>query len=128
MRISDWSSDVCSSDLNDAKALKATVNTYPKSAYDDLGDVITSLGIGEAVITVMDERGAPTQVAWTRLRAPESLMAMATAAAMEASGQASPLHVKYAEAVDRESAHEILNATPNASSAQAEAEPAAQHT
>src|SRR3546814_5469551 len=107
MRISDWSSDVCSSDLNDAKALKATVNTYPKSAYDDLGDVITSLGIGEAVITVMDERGAPTPVAWTRLRAPESLMAMATAAAMEASVQASPLHAKYAEAVDRESAHEI---------------------
>ena len=60
---------------NDAKALKATVNTYPKSAYADLGEVITSLGIGEAVMTVMNERGAPTPVAWTRLRAPESLMA-----------------------------------------------------
>ncbi len=59
---------------NDAKALKATVNTYPHSAYDDLGQVITSLGIGEAVVTVMNERGAPTPVAWTRLRAPESLM------------------------------------------------------
>ena len=55
---------------NDAKALKATVNTYPNSAYDDLGEVITSLGIGEAVVTVMNERGAPTPVAWTRLRAP----------------------------------------------------------
>ena len=33
---------------NDAKALKATVNTYPNSAYDDLGEVITTLGIGEA--------------------------------------------------------------------------------
>ena len=60
---------------NDAKALKATVNTYPNSAYDDLGEVITSLGIGEAIVTVMNERGAPTPVAWTRLRAPESLMA-----------------------------------------------------
>ena len=59
---------------NDAKALRATVNTYPNSAYDDLGEVITSLGIGEAVVTVMNERGAPTPVAWTRLRAPESLM------------------------------------------------------
>ena len=59
---------------NDAKALKATVNTYPTSAYDDLGEVLTSLGIGEAVVTVMNERGAPTPVAWTRLRAPESLM------------------------------------------------------
>ena len=54
---------------NDAKALKATVNTYPTSAYDDLGSVITGLGIGEAVVTVMNERGAPTPVAWTRLRA-----------------------------------------------------------
>ncbi|MGI8899650.1 MAG: helicase HerA-like domain-containing protein, partial [Nocardioides sp.] len=46
---------------NDAKALKATVSTYPVSeVYDDLGAVLTSLGIGEAVVTVMNERGAPT--------------------------------------------------------------------
>ena len=44
---------------NDAKALKATVNTYPDSGYADLGEVLTSLGIGEAVVTVMNERGAP---------------------------------------------------------------------
>ena len=44
---------------NDAKALKATVNTYPTSSYDDLGKVILSLGIGEAVVTVMNERGRP---------------------------------------------------------------------
>jgi len=50
--------------------LKQTVNTYPKSAYDDLGEVLTSLGIGEAIVTVMNERGAPTPVSWTRLRAP----------------------------------------------------------
>jgi DNA helicase HerA-like ATPase len=61
----------------DSRALKATVDTYPHGGYDDLGKVITSLGIGEAVVTVMDERGAPTPVAWTRLRAPESLMAPA---------------------------------------------------
>ena len=59
---------------NDAKALKQTVNTYPTSEYDDLGKVILSLGIGEAIVTVMNERGAPTPVAWTRLPAPESLM------------------------------------------------------
>jgi DNA helicase HerA-like ATPase len=93
---------------NDAKALKATVNTYPNSAYDDLGEVITSLGIGEAVVTVMNERGAPTPVAWTRLRAPESLMDPADPAAMEAAVQASPLTAKYAEAIDRESARELL--------------------
>ena len=93
---------------NDAKALKATVNTYPNSAYDDLGEVITSLGIGEAVVTVMNERGAPTPVAWTRLRAPESLMGMADAAAMEATVKASPRYAKYAAVVDRDSAREML--------------------
>ena len=45
--------------------------------------MILSLGIGEAVVTVMNERGAPTPVAWTRLRAPESLMGAAETAAME---------------------------------------------
>ena len=75
---------------NDAKALKATVNTYPTSAYDDLGEVITSLGIGEAVVTVMNERGAPTPVAWTRLRAPESLMGPADAAAMQQAVRGQP--------------------------------------
>lgn len=95
---------------NDAKALKATVNTYPRSAYDDLGEVITSLGIGEAVVTVMDERGAPTPVAWTRLRAPESLMDPAPSAGMEAAVKASPLWARYAEPVDRESAREKLAA------------------
>jgi uncharacterized protein len=95
---------------NDAKALKATVNTYPSSAYDDLASVITSLGIGEAVVTVMNERGAPTPVAWTRLRAPESLMGPADPAAMEAVVQASPRFGKYAASVDRESAREKLAA------------------
>jgi len=95
---------------NDAKALRATVNTYPDSAYDDLGKVITSLGIGEAVVTVMNERGAPTPVAWTRLRAPESLMDPAPAADMEAAVAASPLAARYGAAIDRESARELLAA------------------
>jgi DNA helicase HerA-like ATPase len=95
---------------NDAKALKATVNTYPSSAYDDLGEVITGLGIGEAVVTVMNERGAPTPVAWTRLRAPESLMAPSDPAAMAATVAASPRNAKYATTVDRESAREMLAA------------------
>ena len=95
---------------NDAKALKATVNTYPHSEYDDLGQVITGLGIGEAVVTVMSERGAPTPVAWTRLRAPQSRMGAADSTAMEAVVSASPRQVKYGVAVDRESAHEILSA------------------
>jgi DNA helicase HerA-like ATPase len=107
---------------NDAKALKQTVNTYPTSEYADLGEVITSLGIGEAIVTVMNEQGAPTPVAWTRLRAPESLMAAADTAAMEATVKASTLFTKYAEPIDRESAREILAAKLEAGAAKAEAE------
>ena len=109
---------------NDAKALKATVNTYPTSGYDDLGKVILSLGIGEAIVTVMNERGAPTPVAWTRLRAPESLMGPADPAAMTAAVGASALAPKYAQSVDRESAREKLAARLEAGAAQAREEPA----
>ena len=95
---------------NDAKALKQTVNTYPTSSYDDLGKVILSLGIGEAIVTVMNERGAPTPVAWTRLRAPESQMGPADPVAMDAAVKASPGWATYSEVVDRESASETLAA------------------
>ncbi|MEO5651248.1 MAG: helicase HerA-like domain-containing protein, partial [Marmoricola sp.] len=107
---------------NDARALKQTVNTYPHSEYDDLGKVILSLGIGEAVVTVMNERGAPTPVAWTRLPAPESLMGPAESAAMEQAVTASPLFAKYAEAIDRESAREMLAAKLEEGAARAHAE------
>jgi len=111
---------------NDAKALKATVNTYPTSSYDDLGQVILSLGIGEAVVTVMNERGAPTPVAWTRLRAPESLMGPADPTAMQAAVQAGPSYARYAEPVDRESASEQLAARMQAGAEKAAAEQAAE--
>ena len=111
---------------NDAKALKQTVNTYPNSAYDDLGQVIITLGIGEAIITVMDERGAPTPVAWTRLRAPESLMAPTDPAAMLATVAASPRNAKYATAIDRESAREMLATKLEAGAQQAASDKAAE--
>src|SRR3712207_1194079 len=107
---------------NEAKALKATVGTYPTSGYADLGNVLTTLGIGEAVVTVMDERGAPTPVAWTRLRAPESRMGPADPVAMTALVEASPLRPKYAEAVDRDSARELLAQRLEQGAARAEAE------
>ena len=94
---------------DDAKALKATVSTYPKSGYE-LGDVLTSMGIGEAVVTVLSDKGVPTPVAWTRLRAPQSLMAAADPAAVQQVIAASPLYANYAFAVDRESAYEMLAA------------------
>ncbi|MFI1382906.1 helicase HerA-like domain-containing protein [Embleya sp. NPDC020886] len=93
----------------DAKALKATVSTFPRSAYD-LDQVLTQAGTGEAVVTVLGESGAPTPVAWTRLRAPVSLMAPIPAETMSAAVAGSPLFAKYGTAVDRESAFEKLTA------------------
>ncbi|MBM9620618.1 helicase HerA-like domain-containing protein [Streptomyces zhihengii] len=104
---------------DDAKALTATVRTFPKSAYD-LEEVLTGLGTGEAVVTVLDERGAPTPVAATRLRAPRSLMGPVDAAVLEAAVSASPLHARYAQAVDRESAYERLTDAQRAAEAEAE--------
>ncbi|MER5766923.1 helicase HerA-like domain-containing protein [Streptomyces sp. NPDC001985] len=92
----------------DDKALKATVRTFPNSAYD-LEEVLTALGTGEAVITVLSESGAPTPVAATRLRAPQSLMGPVEAEALESAVRASPLYGRYAQAVDRESAYEKLS-------------------
>ena len=60
---------------DDAKALKATVSTFPTSTLYDLGELLPSMGIGEAVVTVLSDNGAPTPVARTRLRPPASLMA-----------------------------------------------------
>jgi DNA helicase HerA-like ATPase len=92
---------------DDAKALKAAVKTYPNTAYD-LEELLTQLGTGEAVITVLSERGAPTPVAWTRMRAPESLMAPSAPELVGSTVAASPLAPKYATAVERESAAEML--------------------
>ena len=94
---------------DDAKALKATVSTFPHSPYD-LEELLTQLGIGEAVITVLSDRGAPTPVAWTRLRAPQSKMAPTEAARVDEIIAASPIKSRYAETVDRESAYERLAA------------------
>ncbi|MFD4639467.1 helicase HerA-like domain-containing protein [Lentzea sp. NPDC058436] len=95
---------------DDQKALARTVKTYPTTPHYDLEKALTSLGIGEAIITVLSEKGAPTPVAWTRLRAPRSLMdTIGNDAIRQAAGQ-SDLHGKYAETVDRESAYERLMA------------------
>ncbi|MFJ8990134.1 helicase HerA-like domain-containing protein [Streptomyces sp. NPDC102279] len=94
---------------DDQKALKSTVKTFPNSPYD-LEEVLTGLGTGEAVVTVLSEKGAPTPVAATRLRAPQSLMGPVAPDALDRAVRASPLHGRYAQAVDRESAYEKLTA------------------
>src|SRR5690606_34796795 len=85
-----------------------TVRTYPKTKVYDLESALTSLGIGEAVVTVLSEKGAPTPVAWTRMRSPRSLMDTIGADAIKAAAQASPLQAEYGQTIDRESAYERL--------------------
>lgn len=100
---------------DDQKALKATVKTFPNSSYD-LEEILTGLGTGEAVVTVLSENGAPTPVAVTRLRAPESLMGPIDAATLDAAVKSSSLYGRYAQAVDRESAYEKLSEQRSAAS------------
>ncbi|MGW7457096.1 helicase HerA-like domain-containing protein [Streptomyces sp. NPDC054797] len=109
---------------DDAKALKATVRTFPHSDYD-LEELLTGLGTGEAVVTVLSENGAPTPVAATRLRAPQSLMGPVESAALDRAVTSSPLYGRYAEPVDRESAYEKITAEQAAAEARAEAAAAA---
>ncbi|MEU2827134.1 helicase HerA-like domain-containing protein [Streptomyces lavendulae] len=104
---------------DDAKALKATVKTFPRSPYD-LEELLTGLGTGEAVITVLSENGAPTPVAATRLRAPQSLMGPVDPADLDRAVKSSLLYSRYAEPVDRESAYEKISAEQAAAEAAAE--------
>ena len=92
---------------NDAKALRQTVATFPRSHYD-LAETLQQLGIGEAVVTVMDPDGTPTPVAWTRMRAPRSLMAPTAADLLGPGIAASAMTQKYGLAMDRDSAREML--------------------
>jgi DNA helicase HerA-like ATPase len=94
----------------DAKALRKTVSTFPGSDDYDLAEMLTSLGTGEAAVTVLSERGSPTPVAWTMLRAPRSLMAPVDPAVLTAAVSASPLWARYGDPVDRDSAYERLAA------------------
>ena len=92
---------------NDAKALKATVATYPTSAYD-LSEVLQGLGIGEAIVTVLNPDGAPTPVAWTRMRAPEASMDPMEDSMLSGGVAQSSMMRKYGSDVDRDSAYEML--------------------
>ncbi|PWS26972.1 ATPase [Pedobacter yonginense] len=93
---------------NDVDALKKTVNTYPKSDFYEIDKVLTSLGTGQALITVLNEKGIPTEVSATMLTPPRAAMGPLTAADFEKVVQSSPMYAKYKDAIDPESAYEIL--------------------
>jgi hypothetical protein len=94
----------------DAKALRATASTFPTSPYYQLEELLTTVGTGEAVVTVLSEDGAPTPVAWTRVHAPRSEMGPAPQQSMDQTVAASALYAKYGTPVDRDSAYERLTA------------------
>ena len=92
----------------DRKAIKLTAENYPISEYYDTKTVLTSLGTGEALVSVLDEKGRPTPLAATMLRAPMSRMDILTPQEISGIISGSELAPKYNKDVDRESAHEIL--------------------
>ncbi len=93
----------------DRKAIKLTAENYPDSEFYDTKEVLTSLGIGEALISALDEKGRPTPLAATMLRAPMSRMDVLTKKELNEVLDNSQLLKKYNEEIDRESAYEILN-------------------
>lgn len=95
---------------NDVKALKETIKTFPKSDFYDMEQQFTQLGTGQAFITVLNEKGIPTETVVTHLAPPSSFMGPLSSQEYQAVLNNSDLYKKYQEAVDPQSAFEILNA------------------
>ena len=94
---------------NDRQAIKQTADNYPTSDFYNTSEILTSLGIGEAFVTALNEKGIPTPLAATMLRAPMSRMDILTDNEIQEIVSKSKLVKKYNEEVDRESAYEMLN-------------------
>jgi uncharacterized protein len=92
----------------DRKAIKLVAENYPETAFYDTEELLTSLGIGEALVTVLNERGVPTPLAATLLCAPRSRMGPLTAEELAAIAGVSELAPKYNVSIDPQSAYEIL--------------------
>src|SRR5439155_987582 len=110
---------------DDADALRKTARTFPTTTQYDVEKTITSLGIGEALVTVLSPKGIPTPLAATRLLPPDSMMAALPDADLQARIASASLRAKYGQTVDRQSAYEIITARI-AAARQAAADAAAQ--
>lgn len=93
----------------DRKAIKLAAENYPITEFYQTEDLLTNLGIGEAIVSVLNEKGIPTPLAHTLMRAPESRMDILTPTEIDTIIGRSALARKYNQEVDRESAYEILN-------------------
>ena len=94
---------------NDRKSIKMTAENYPESDFYKTDEVLTNLGIGEALVTALNEKGVPTPLAATMMRAPMSRMDILTQSEIDEINSKSKLVKKYSEIIDRESAYEMLN-------------------
>jgi DNA helicase HerA-like ATPase len=94
----------------DADDLRKTARTFPMTEHYDVEEALTSLGIGEALVTVLEPDGTPSPLAWTRIVPPDSRMAPADEDVLARLVAESPLRVKTFTAPDRESAAEVLGA------------------
>ena len=94
---------------NDREAIRKTADNYPISEFYKTDEVLTSLGIGEALVTALNEKGIPTPLAATMMRAPMSRMDILTESEIQEINNKSKLVKKYSELIDRESAYEMLN-------------------
>jgi DNA helicase HerA-like ATPase len=92
----------------DAKNVKATASTFPPSEHVDVVKSLTTLGIGEALVSVLDPKGIPTPVGIAQIVAPSSSMTAIDDAQYQRVLGASAIAAKYATPLNRESAHEIL--------------------
>jgi DNA helicase HerA-like ATPase len=95
---------------DDADALRKTARTFPMTEFYDVEKTITSLGIGEALVTVLSPKGVPSPLAATRLLPPDSLMAPLDDVQFQGRVATSPFRAKYGQTIDRQSAHEIITA------------------
>ena len=93
----------------DRKVIKQTAENYPETDFYKTEDLITQLGIGEALITMLNEKGIPTPLVHCMLRAPNSRMDILTEAEIDALVDKSKIAARYNKVVDSESAYEILN-------------------
>jgi DNA helicase HerA-like ATPase len=93
---------------DDDKALKAAARTFPKTPFYDIEETLTTLGIGDAFVTVLAPNGAPTPPFATRLIPPAARMGPLTDAEMAQRLSSSAQVKEYAAAIDRESAREML--------------------
>jgi hypothetical protein len=94
---------------NDRQTIKQSADNYPTSEFYKTDQVLTSLGIGEAFVTALNEKGIPTPLVATMMRAPMSRMDILTEAEIQEINGKSKLVKKYSEVLDRESAYEMLN-------------------